>query len=67
MNKKVLHKDNHFFLLYLLVSDFSINFEKKDFSIRTILSFFVLYPYMRGVARADFRLGAVGAAILDRL
>ena len=44
-NKKVFRKDIYFFLVYLYVSDFSINFEKKKFSIWTILSFFVLYPY----------------------
>ena len=52
-------KDNHLFLLYSLVSDFSINFEKKIFLIRTILSFLFFIPYKRGVARADFLLGAV--------
>ena len=65
-NKKNLREDIYFFLVYLLVSDFSINFEKKNFSIRTILSFLFFVPHKRGVARADFLLGAVGAAILGR-
>ena len=64
MNEKVLRKDNHSFLLYLLVSDFSINFEKKKFDSNHLYWFFI--PYTRGVARADFLLGAVGAAILVR-
>ena len=66
MNKKFMCKDNHLFLLYLLVSDFSINFEKKKFSIRTILSFLFFNPYTRGVARADFLVGAAGAMFLAR-
>ena len=65
-NKKLLYRDSHFFWLYLLVSYFSINFEKKNFSIRTILSFLFFVPYTCWVARADFLLGAVGAAILGR-
>ena len=65
-NKKFLNGDSHFFFLYLLVLYFSINFEKKNFLIRTILSFLFFIPYRRGVARADFLLGAVGAAFLPR-
>ena len=65
-NNKFLHGNYHLILLYLLVSDFSINFEKKNFLIRTILSFLFFIPYTRGVARADFLVGAAGAVFLAR-
>ena len=65
-NNKFLRGDSHFILLYLLVSDFFINFEKKIFLIRTILSFLFFIPYTRGVARADFLVGAAGAVFLAR-
>ena len=66
LDKKVLRKDDNFFLSYLLVLDFSINFEKKKFLIRTILSFLFFIPYTRGVARADFLLGAARAVFFAR-
>ena len=66
MNRKILSGYSHFLLSYLLFSEFFINFEKKIFSIRTILSFLFFVHYKRGVARADFLLGAVGAAISGR-
>ena len=42
-NNKFLRGDSHFILLYLLVSDFFINFEKKKFD-SDHFEFFVLYP-----------------------
>ena len=66
MNRKILSGYSHFLLSYLLFSEFFINFEKKNFSIRTILSFLFFIPYTRGVARADFLVGAAGAVFLAR-
>ena len=43
-NKKILYGDSHFFWQYLLISYFSINFEKKIFRFRPFWVFCSLSP-----------------------
>ena len=62
-NNKFLHGYSHLILLYLIVSDFFLSILKNFFFLfGPFWVFFFFIPYMRGVAHADFFLGAVPSA-----